>query len=740
MTPNRRPHMLRPLPICLAALAFSVSAQAADEADFSRLLSLSLEDLVNTPVVTASRRQETRVESPAHIVVITRAQIQERRYHNLADLMEDLPGVDFMRGTKSSAYNNFAIQGYAGSNKILVMLDGVRIGNPGGGTFPLAENYALYQAKQVEVLYGPAAALYGADAVAGVINIISEPAARGSAAQVTLGGGGFGARELTFSGNIRNAGNLALSIGGHWQRADRAPLDESYPQAFAKVDARTFGGTVITPAAAREDYVGGISSDSLSARLDVGEDLTLGYYRNHFRSLTSTGDKPATALYREDAHWDTTTDTLFGKYRFRLTPDLSGELVLDYSVQEVSPDSKYMNIYTAFDNGYEYVQGKRLGIEQNLDWKIDERHRLLAGLGFQDYRAIEAHSLPSPYDTARSAEDQGLSYRNTGGLIPITLTEATFQNASLYGQVQSQWSEQFSTMAGVRRDQYSDYGSTVNTRLGAVWHPRPRHYFKALYGEAFRAPSPEESLGFFGSFDGTTDALTGKYIGSGFRIPNASLEPEKARTLSLTWEWRIRPELNLVANAYHSRIDNLIVTLPSTATDSIPGAVLVSPETKGNAGEEKHSGLDLMLQYRFQLGGGWSGDLWGNASWVRGSIDEGNGVAWEIPFTADYKIKLGSTLRYRDRFSITPRLLWIGDTGNGRKSATAPERLDTPGYTVTDLHIGWHKLFDGRASAWLEVHNLFDARYYAAHGSGSRTFFDMPQQPRTWTLSLEYPF
>jgi outer membrane receptor protein involved in Fe transport len=134
--------------------------------------------------------------------------------------------------------------------------------------------------------------------------------------------------------------------------------------------------------------------------------------------------------------------------------------------------------------------------------------------------------------------------------------------------VQSQWSERFSTMAGVRRDQYSDYGGTVNTRLGAVWHPRPLHYFKMLYGEAFRVPSPEESLGFFGSFDGTTD-LSGNYIGAGFRIPNTNLKPEKAKTLSLTWEWRPRPELNLMANAYHSRIDNLIVTQPSTATIAV---------------------------------------------------------------------------------------------------------------------------------------------------------------------------
>jgi len=199
--------------------------------------------------------------------------------------------------------------------------------------------------------------------------------------------------------------------------------------------------------------------------------------------------------------------------------------------------------------------------------------------------------------------------------------------------------------------------------------------------------------------------------------------------------------VNLVLNGYFSRIKNLIVTQPSTATNSIPGAVLISPESKGNAGEERHTGLDLIAQYRFQLSPAWSGDLWGSASWVAGEIDEGNGVDWDLSYVADYKVKLGTTLRYLDRVSVSPQILWIGDTNNGRKiSAAPPNRLTTPGYTLANLHIGWHKLFDGKTSAWLEIHNLFDTRYYAAHGSGSRTFFDMPQQPRIWTLSLEYRF
>ena len=112
-----------------------------DLSDVDKLAPMTLAELMNIPVVTASRQLESRDQSPAHILVFTREQIRERRYRNLIDLLEDLPGVGVMRGTKSSAYNNFTFQGFSGPNKLLVLMDGVRVGNPAGGNFPVAENF-----------------------------------------------------------------------------------------------------------------------------------------------------------------------------------------------------------------------------------------------------------------------------------------------------------------------------------------------------------------------------------------------------------------------------------------------------------------------------------------------------------------------------------------------------------------------------------------------------------------------
>ncbi|MCX8017299.1 MAG: TonB-dependent receptor, partial [Rhodocyclaceae bacterium] len=263
----------------------------------------------------------------------------------------------------------------------------------------------------------------------------------------------------------------------------------------------------------------------------------------------------------------------------------------------------------------------------------------------------------------------------------------------------------------------------------------------------------EESRSAFGTFDGSK--VGGLYKGVGFRIPNYNPKTEEAKTFSLVWDWRPRQDVNLITNLYHSRIDNLIVTKAATDVYAIPGAILVSPETKGNAGYQQQLGLDMMVQWRFKVDAAWSGELWGSASWIDGRIDEGDGVAWEIPWGARKKFKLGATFRYFDRFSITPQLLVIGDTTNGRKRPpapalllqqqctevmSAPDRCTTRGYTLVNLHLGWHQLFAGRATVWLDVYNLFDRRYTAAHGSASRTFWDMPQQPRSWVASFEYRF
>lgn len=709
--------------------------QAAD--NLLPLLPLSLDELIATPVTTASRRAQAREQTPAHIIVITREQIRDRRYKNLADLLEDLPGVDFQRGTRSSQYNHFVFQGHVSNNKLLILLDGVRIDHPAGGKIQVAENFSLYFAKQVEVLYGPAAALYGADAFGGVINIISQRADDQPSGKFAVGGGSFGSLEGDFLVSGKLGGNLNITAGAHYQKSDRAPLDKYYRDDFPKVNARTFGGVIKVPAAQREDYVGDISSQSQYVRLDAGDRLTLGFYRNRFRNLTSNGDRPTAALFDTGAYWDATIDTWHAKYRFAVSPTLHSETILDFSRYEVDPGSRYLNVFTDFENhGYDYAYGRRAGFEQNLTWQADDAHTLQAGIGYRNFHAIETPDMPRPYRRSRDPDEQGMNYYNTS--LPLQIFEARYHSWSGYLQWQAQWTSTLTTVAGVRHDWYSTYGGSTNPRFGVVWQALPGNFIKLLYGEAFRAPSPEESYSAFGTFN-----AQGNPTGV-FRAPNTNLLPEKSKTLSLTWDWRPSRNFNLIANAYQTEVANVITTRPNASPiQYIPGVTLTATESKQNSGSDRYHGVDLIPQWQVHLGGPWTADLWGSYSYVEGRFRETDNGPWlkQINIAA-HKFKLGTTFRYQDWLTITPHLLRIGETTTGAINRVANDRIKkTDPYTLVNLHIGMHKLADERLSFHFDIYNLFDRRYYAAHASSSSAVMQaMPQQPRTLMGTLEYRF
>lgn len=729
----------------LASLIVSVCCQgglvwAGESEQVLGLLPLSLEELFATKVITASRRAESREETPAHILVITKEQIRDRRYNNLADLLEDLPGVDFMRGTKSSLFNNFTFQGQSSSIKLIILLDGVRIDHPAGGRVPVASNYALHFAKQVEVLYGPAAALYGADAMAGVINIITERPDGAPTATVRLGRGSFGASDDSLLASLPIGESLAMTLAIDRGVTGTAPLDKYYPGAFPKVDAKTFTGTKVIAAAQRENYTGGpVGGDSDYLRLDYGRQLTFGYYRNGFHNPTSVGDTAKSAIYSADAQYRSQIETWYGKWRFELSPALNGELVIDQSEYKVDPNSRYYNIYTDFQNhGYDYSYGRRRGIEQTLSWQANERNSIQAGIGLKKYSAIETPDMPQPYNASLGPGGQQLTYPNTN--LPIRIFEATYQNTSAYAQWQSQWSPTFSTTTGVRYDHHSNYGGTTNPRLGLVWQNAPGSYLKVLYGQSFRAPSPDEALNAYGSFDGSTK--NGVYLGQGFRAPNFSLQPEKSRELTLTWDWRARQNFSLITNAYVTKVNNVLVTQNETvSTQYIPGALLSGTTIKSNNGVDRYYGVDVIPQWRVALAEGWAADLWGSYSLQRGRIRESDGIAWDQTYIAASKVKLGATVRHQDWLTITAKIQSTGPVTTGRKlDASTGSRIESPGYTVASLHVGVHQLADRRMSVYFDVYNLFDRRYYAAHGSASTTFVQVPQQPRSLFASLEYKF
>ena len=167
---------MRSLAIMLILVTWMASPLLwAQEKGLDELLTLSLSDLMNLKVVSALKSPQTINRVPATVRVITADQIRERGYFTLEDALADLPGFQFRN---IQGFNSYVFMRGVPSqnNKILLLMDGIQINELNSGGFYGGGQFNLANIERIEVVYGPASALYGTNAVSGIINLITyEP-------------------------------------------------------------------------------------------------------------------------------------------------------------------------------------------------------------------------------------------------------------------------------------------------------------------------------------------------------------------------------------------------------------------------------------------------------------------------------------------------------------------------------------------------------------------------------------
>lgn len=182
---------MRIISLLFAFLVVPLSLPARQGADDAAAPRLSDEI-----VVTASALTETEQETPASVTVITRADIEQREVRQVADVLREVPGLNLTRSGSDGKQTSLFTRG-ANSNHTLVLWNGIELNNPyfsgfDWGHFPVAG------VDRVEVVRGPFSALYGSDAMAGVVNVISGDAPSG--VSLDLAGGERGLMRAAVDG------------------------------------------------------------------------------------------------------------------------------------------------------------------------------------------------------------------------------------------------------------------------------------------------------------------------------------------------------------------------------------------------------------------------------------------------------------------------------------------------------------------------------------------------------------
>ena len=743
---------------CCAALALTLAicaghavAQTATNAPASGTATTALKDELKwlqaekISVSTASLRSESLDRAPATVRVITQRQIQERGYRTIEDVLKGLPGVDVLNHVHPDSKNIVTIRGITGNNKFIILQDGIRISGPTGETdLQISENFPLYMARQVEVLSGPASALYGADAFSGVINIITEEPTEAGRVRGSLAGGSFSTYQLDFLASKRFSDAVAVSFGGHHQQSQGAPLSEKYFSDFHR------GSDYLLPGDA--PYAPAYRSFSTYLKVDLWENLTVGWRQSFLATSLADAEIPGgqfsnlgVAPYDGPPENPSLLANAYVTYKFTVNERLSGQVQANYSRYERLPHSGYRNFYTSdlsfnYNQAYKYALGERYQIESRATLEVGEKHVLTGGLTADySYAIPKTPDLAAPYNTSLSPSQQGQNYLNTA--FPAQIYEEASYNAGVFLQAQSDWTDRLSSTVGLRFDYNTEYGETVNPRVGLVFQQTPETTWKMLYGSAFLAPSVHRRFENFGRFGNpfTTGPAFPATTASFYLIPNPDLKPEQLKTLELSLTQKLTPDLTAGVVGFYTLVEDAIRGQFSATpnTTFIPGATLLTTQQYQNVGTLTSRGVELTLDQS------WKSDLarfdlWGSFTYMNGELkSRGTTVRYDLPYTSTELLKLGATWNYNDRVVVTPSVNFNGPQ-SGFVSTPGKNGFGsrTPAFYVVNLSTEVRSA-NQNLSAFVRVDNLLDARYYNASQGGDAFFFRTPQDSRQVVVGLK---
>ncbi|MDP2876267.1 MAG: TonB-dependent receptor [Holophaga sp.] len=735
--------------ICAGALGSGVMAQAqVPPADptLDELLSL-----LNTPITTATRTAQSSAKAPATVVTVTADQIQRRAYRSLGEVLRDLPEFKVDNGFSVETYNAVTVRGVMGQYKFVILMDGARIGAATNEILPILENFPVHFAKQIEVVYGPASALYGADAFTGIINIVTfkgEEAERHRNYRVSYGTDGQSDAALFWSGLLGT--RLHFSVGAQSFSDNMPDMPSHYPAEYQGLSQALQTGvfntvfgpkTVNTPY--EKSYQQPIRANNLFLRLQQ-DSWSLAVLQNYSKVPSSINYAPPNALPDPKAHVAVRTLSATANQSAEISDSLSIQSTLTARKYDVDPGSAFINLFQPnIEPGYKYAASQSFRIEEVANWQIEKSLTLTSGLSYEVADATPwSANLASPVDTGQSISSQGILVPGA----PILADFYTIRSHSygFFAQAQYLPTPQLAITLGGRWDKDSRYGSTFNPRAGLVWTPTATTTLKVMFGSAFLAPSPYAAFRHYGGFF-TTDGGT-TYQSSYWRLPNPGLKPEKAQTFEVSFRTFIGSSFSITTDLYRSTYKDLHTPMPDTGNTNLYGGQfkgwpVAYIEVTGNQGKQVNLGGNIQVDYLSYLSGAGKINLFASFGHVDGRVENASGFKSDIGNMTPNIGRLGFDLSL-GKWSVSPIFMVVGAQRAGAPITSDPSRREEiPGYR--ELNVVASYTISPTWEVFLRLNNALDARYRNINEnafSGGYEFNGVPQAPRRFALGIKGTF
>jgi iron complex outermembrane receptor protein len=340
--------------------AAAAPAEAAQEPDFT---ALSLEELKNVRITSATKSPEPLTQVPAAVFVITAEDIRRSGVTTIPDALRMAPGVQVARNSATEWAVNMRGVNQLFSNKLLVLIDGRTVySHVFSGVFWDVQDIPLEDVARIEVIRGPGAALWGANAVNGVINIITENARQTQGAQVTaLGGTEEAVSTVRYGGTAGEHGFYRL-FAKSFRRGSLFETDRRIFEDASRSDWRSYRGGF------RYDY----APPDLPEYPEYNDRFTVqgGIYSNRFDSdLTLPTFSPPYFRESEDVT-RAAGGHLQGRWTRRISADSETALQLYYDYYRTDVETAAVRVHTAdLDFQHRFAAHPR----HELTWGLNAR-------------------------------------------------------------------------------------------------------------------------------------------------------------------------------------------------------------------------------------------------------------------------------------------------------------------------------------------------------------------------------
>ena len=645
------------------------------------IFELSFEDLANIKVISATQQEQTIGEAPAIISIITRQQIRERGYQTVGEALKSIAGLDPLH---DRFQYNLGLRGINGgmrawSRIVKVMIDGQPVAfRSSSENFLGKELIPMNVIERIEIVRGPGSALYGSNALLGVINIITRRSELSKWAEVSgqIGSSQFINGDGSSFALGGKSGGLNYMVAGTFNKSDlsgQVPVNVPGSDIYGSNDK------------SKNDIS---RNRSLFGRIEY-ENETIGKIGLNFnyQSMDSFGEFQDWGVLTHNNRINIGNFYIQTNYSRKVTDKLTGNFSLAYS--EGKPfDNDRLDIdsdptdWITREVGY-----KGFDVSADLIYNISANNTVTVGFDHttddQDLQTYYLNVLGSPKSPRQGIINGSKDFINTGYFLQ-----------AIYYPVPD-----LGITAGLRYDDHNIYEDVVNYRLAGVYQVYENFYAKLLFGTSYKAPS---SVQLFSNF-----------IVSRGVVGNPDLNPEKASTFEAGVGLQPVKNFSINVNAFYNTIsDKVELVIPEGSLFN------VRPD---NIAKINSAGLEIEVLHNFR-----NLRSFVNYSFQKSIIEKDHLIRGKIKLNTDIypsnMVKFGANYRLTDYFlNLNLEGRWI----DSRRSSEVNSFIFDPvnfrinrykldSYLVIDVTIATQNinLLPGRETgATIKIYNIFDTKF-----------------------------